>query len=124
MNALFQAQQAYGSTQTATRTGRETEAQLLKGIIAELSRFNGDQPDQFPKLAAAIHRNRRIWTHLATSVADPDNKYPDALKARLFYLSEFVEQHSRKVLKKDASVSVLIEINTAVVRGLLAGGKP
>ena len=43
---------------------------------------------------------------------------PPALRAQLFYLYEFTDQHSRKVLAGNASIEVLVDINTAVMRGL------
>lgn len=122
MNALMQAQQAYGATKSATQTGRETEAQLLQGSIAELSKAAAGLPGSFPRLANALHRNRQIWTHLAVSVADQDNALPSDLKARIFYLSEFVASHSAKVLRSKADVAPLIEVNSAIVRGLNVGG--
>ncbi|KPP89287.1 MAG: flagella biosynthesis regulator FlaF [Rhodobacteraceae bacterium HLUCCA08] len=118
----MQAQQAYAPTKSATRTGRETETELLQRSIAQLSRAAADLPNSFPQLVAALHQNRRVWTHLAASVADRDNALPADLRARLFYLSEFVEHHSRAVLSRKAEVGPLIDINTAVMRGLSQQG--
>lgn len=72
----------------------------------------------FADLAAAIHENRRLWTLLATSVADSDNELPQTLRAQIFYLAEFTMLHSQKVLDGKATADVLIEINTSVMRGL------
>ena len=123
MNAQLQAQQAYGATKSATRTGRETEAQLLKGVIAELTMAARDRTGGFPRFAAALHRNRQIWTHLAASVADEENTLPADLRARIFFLSEFVALHTARVLRKEAPFEPLIDINAAVIRGLCAGGQ-
>lgn len=122
MNALLQAQQAYAPTASATRTGRETESQLLQRSIAQLSRAAADLPRSFPQLVSALHQNRRVWTHLASSVADQDNALPADLRARLFFLAEFVEHHTRNVLRRKADVRPLIEINTAIMRGLSKQG--
>ena len=51
-------------------------------------------------------------------VAEPTNLLPQPLRAQIFYLAEFTMHHSAKVLKGDASVAPLIDINTAVMRGL------
>ena len=72
----------------------------------------------FADMAAALHENRRLWILLATSVADPDNELPQALRAQIFYLAEFTMQHSQKVLEGKATADVLIEINTSMMRGL------
>ena len=48
------------------------------------------------------------------------NQLPKDLRARLFYLAEFVAQHSSKVFSQDASVQPLIDINAAIMGGLNA----
>ncbi len=76
----------------------------------------------FRALAEALHENRTLWTHLAAEVADDDNELSQDLRARLFYLAEFTAHHSRKVLRGEADVAPLIEVNTAVMRGLSGKG--
>ncbi len=66
----------------------------------------------------ALHENRRLWSVLATDVADADNALPNTLRARIFYLAEFTEQHSSQILGNKATVEPLLEINMAVLRGL------
>ena len=55
---------------------------------------------------------------MAIDVADNENALPQELRAQLFYLAEFTEHHSRRVLRREADVTALIDINTAVLRGL------
>ncbi len=55
-------------------------------------------------------------------MALPGISLPAALRARLFYLYEFTARHSRAVLDGKASVEVLVDINTAVMRGLRGEG--
>ena len=47
---------------------------------------------------------------------------PALLRARLFWLYEFTASHSRAVLEGKAEATVLVEINTAVMRGLRGEG--
>ena len=75
----------------------------------------------FADLARALHENRRLWTMLALHVADPANGLPQDLRARLFYLAEFSNLMAGKVLRREAEAGVLVEINTAVMRGLRDG---
>jgi hypothetical protein len=51
-------------------------------------------------------------------VADPGNELPDTLRAGLFNLAGFTQRHSAAVLAGTANAEVLVEINTAVMRGL------
>lgn len=117
MNAMLQAQAAYGQNSRATKTPRDTEYDAIAHITRRMKSADG-QAERFAELVAALHENRRLWAILAVDVAHPDNPLPQDLKARLFYLAEFTDAHSSRVLKKQASAAPLIEINTAVMRGL------
>lgn len=82
-------------------------------------------PASFPALAAALHTNRKLWTTLAADVSNVDNHLPSGLKSQIFYLSKFVADHTRKVLKGAATSDALTDINLSVMRGLgCDGGAP
>ena len=76
----------------------------------------------FAGLVRALHDNTNMWRTLAADVAEPENALPKALRARLFYLYEFTAQQSPKILNEQASIDVLVDINTAVMRGLRGEG--
>lgn len=119
MNALNLARTAYSAPETPARTGRGLEYDVFARVTRRLKTAAEADPGQgFGALTRALYDNRRLWTILATDVADPENGLPAPLKARLFYLNEFTQAHSRKVLAGEATVEVLIDINTAVMRGL------
>ena len=63
-------------------------------------------------------KTKKLWGILAADISDKDNTLPKELRGRIFYLYEFTSQHTSKVLRKEASVDVLLDINTAVMRGL------
>ena len=116
MNATLLAHQAYAPVRPAIQTPRAIEAHVITDITTRLSRKTAD----FPTLVRAVHDNRRMWTTLAVDVADPDNRLPAPLRAQIFYLAEFTEQHSQKFLRGEADLAALIDINTAIIRGLNA----
>ena len=118
MNVIEQAQQAYAPNQVAVRTDRSVEAQLISRITGRLQSAGQTSKSDFPKLMTALHENKRLWTTLAANVADLDNELPKELRAQLFYLAEFTEQHSRLVARGQADVSALVDINMAIMRGL------
>jgi flagellar protein FlaF len=97
------------------------EAQLIGQVTARLRRAAMNAAD-FPTLVAALHANKQMWDTLAVSVADKDNTLPQALRAQIFYLAEFTTHHSRKIMRGQDTVTPLIEINTAVLRGLNGEG--
>lgn len=120
MNVIEQARQAYAPTQFAIRTDRSVEAQLISQITARLRKAATEV--DFPKLMSALHENRRMWMTMAAGVADQDNALPPQLRAQLFYLAEFTEHHSQLVIRGKADVAALVDINTAVMRGLNGQG--
>lgn len=118
MNALSQAKTAYGSSATPVRTHRGTEYALFTRVTRKLHAAARKGPGGFTALAHALHDNRSMWTTLAADVSGDENELPDDLRAQLFYLAEFTASHTRKVLKGEAGVRPLLEVNMAVMRGL------
>lgn len=122
MNSTQLAQQAYAPSGGAIRTGRANEYLVFTQITARLAKFRDARGSDFRHLASALYDNRRLWTLLAAEVAEASNALPDDLRARIFYLAEFTQHHSRLVLSGKAGVEPLIEINSAVADGLGDGG--
>lgn len=121
MNAHILAKTAYASPQPALRTPRGIEADIFTRITSKLTKAaSGDVP--FADLAAALNENRRLWIALAADVAEEGNTLPRDLRAQIFYLAKFTSQHTSKVLAGKEDPKVLIEINTAMLRGLNAYG--
>lgn len=123
MNALSQAQRAYSAASAPTRTARGIEYEAVARITARIRSAHQEGPSGFSALAEALHANRKLWNIFATDVADPGNPLPKDLKARLFYLAEFTSHHTSKVLARKATAEPLLEVNTAILRGLRGGGK-
>ena len=117
MNAILQAQTAYGAQTAATRTPRAMEYNAFARVTRSL-KSAAENPKSLIALASAIYDNRRLWTTLAVDVADDANPLPKELRAQIISLAEFTRQHSGKVLRDGAKVTPLIEINIAMMRGL------
>ena len=120
MNPSLQARAAYAPGQSQLRSARSAELQVFGDVTARLNA--AAHADSFPAKVSALHDNRRLWSRLAADIADDGNGLPQELRARIFYLAEFTEFHSRRVLQGEADLQPLIEINTAMMRGL--GGTP
>lgn len=131
MNATQLAQAAYGSGRAPVRTPRGIEYEAFARVTSRLraiavksakskaqSKAYGRLPGNFSELASALHDNGRLWTVLAADAADAENQLPKDLRARILYLAEFTRQHSAKVLRSEATVVPLLEINIAIMRGL------
>ncbi|QDL94773.1 flagellar biosynthesis regulator FlaF (plasmid) [Paroceanicella profunda] len=121
MNSAAFARTGYDSAAPAQGTPRRTEYRAFAQATHRLSRAGQTDPLDFPRLAEAVSENQRLWILLAADVADSANGLPAPLRAQIFYLAEFTRLHSRKILDGTATVAALIDINTAVMRGLRGG---
>lgn len=124
---MAQARKAYELGNSVLRGPRSTEYEAFARVTRALSRATQggtgiDHASIGRETVSALHENRRLWTLLAASVADPENALPNDLRARLFYLYEFTTVHTRKVLRREAATGPLVDVNTAVMAGLRSGG--
>lgn len=117
MSVHTPAQNAYSDATRATGSPRNLEYQVFSQVTGQLNRALRDGRP-FSELAEALHENQRLWTVIALDVIQTGNALPAALRGQLVSLAKFVRQHSFLVLRRDAEAGVLIEINTAVMRGL------
>jgi flagellar protein FlaF len=113
-----QAGAIYARPESPQKTPRALEYELLARVTQALTTSWATRKENFGGLMTALDDNLRLWATLAADVAEPTNGLPAPLRAQLFYLYEFSVQHSRAVREQSASVEVLIDINTAVMRGL------
>ena len=112
------AHRTYARADAPMRSSRSIEYDILARTTKALSLAAQRKHQDFAGLVAALHDNQCLWSTFAADVADDDNGLPQALRARLFYLFQFTVAHSRNILDGNGSVDVLVDINTAVMRGL------
>jgi flagellar protein FlaF len=113
---------AYQRPDAPVRTARKVEYDLLARTTQRLSATWARRADNYPAFVEALGDNTRLWSAFAVDVANPSNGLPSALRTQLFYLYQFTTEHSRAVLENGSSVEVLVDINTAVMRGLRGPG--
>ncbi len=117
MSAHALTQNAYGDATRAMGTPRNVEYQVFSQITGRMSRASVEGRP-FSELAQALHENLRLWTIIVTDVTSAENGLPVALRGQLADLSKFTRNHTPPVLRQEADAAILIEINTAVMRGL------
>ena len=122
MNAHMLAQRAYSNSASATRTARSTEYELIAKVSHRIRAAALRGTAGFTDLVSALHDNRKLWTALAVDVAGDGNQLPASLRARIVYLAQFTQLHTSAVLKREASVAPLLQINAAILKGLSNGG--
>ena len=121
-NALIHPKAGYSRPDASLRPLRSIEYEALARATQRLAGTWQSRRTDFPALAQALADNLSLWSTLAADVASPGNALPSPLRAQLFYLYEFSEVHTRRVLDGAASVEVLIDVNTAIMRGLRGQG--
>lgn len=116
------AQKAYANSQRSVGTPRAVEYQIFARVTRDLRL--AEESGSYPRLAEALHANVELWTVIAADVAGDGNGLPKELRASLFALGQFTRAHTQKVLGRQADVSALVDINTAVMKGLRGPAKP
>ncbi|QIE40874.1 flagellar biosynthesis regulator FlaF [Rhodobacteraceae bacterium SC52] len=124
VSVIDRARTAYDPVNQAVRCPKSIEYEAFVRVTRALNQASEPSPTQTVKLAKAVHDNRRLWTMLAADVASGGNRLSQETRAGLFYLAEFTVAHSRKVLKREATVDALIDVNTAVMGGLRSSVRP
>ena len=118
MTMANQAFNAYTTVQKNIETPRGLEYQVFSRITGRMTSAHRKGMHGFPALVATLHENRMLWDAISLDVAHPDNAYPEDLKGRLFYLGEFTRHQTRLILNGEADAQALIDINTAIMKGL------
>lgn len=113
------AEAGYSAATRTIETGRDAEAKIFARMIATLKAAarKNEEGDVRP-LAEALFRNNQLWTTLASDVALEGNELPVDLRAQIIDLTAFTVRHSNKILQGEETVEALVNINTAVMRGL------
>jgi len=123
LNAYSNAQKGYGKASAQIRTPKGLEFEAFARVTRKLKLSFDNPRTGYGHLAEALFENRRLWNLLAGEVAQQDNALPQGLRSQIFYLSEFTNHHSRKVLSNTATLGALIEVNVAIMRGLKKEGE-
>lgn len=111
------ARAAYGNP-AATRTARDAEYSAFARVTRRLRDAHEAGRGNFPALCQAVLDNSKLWGMLEDDLIDDRNQLPPALRAQLVSLAEFVRRHGMAVVGRRATPEALIDINTAIMKGL------
>ncbi len=109
--------QSYLQVQNATESPRKTEYRLFALVTKSL--IEAAKSDNIQARTKALHWNRRLWLTLQTDCALEDNQLPEALRAGIISLAIWVDRHSRMVMKGEAQIESLIDVNRSIMEGLV-----
>ena len=113
---------AYEKTAKSTGTPRSVEYQVFSRLTSALTKAEENKAENYFSYVTALSRNLEFWMIIGADVSSPENQLPKELRSQIFYLFEFTQQHTQRILNGDKTLNAapLIEINTNVMNGLVA----
>src|SRR5215813_10711013 len=108
---------AYQQTQKKFANPRDTEYRLFAQITSALINTK-DLPRTDQRLISAVTRNRELWSTLAIDCADEGNQLAKTLRAQIVSLSLWVSRYTSTVMRENAELEPLIDINRTIMEGL------
>ncbi len=118
MTLQLQAQNTYARVGLETATDRTLEMRAFEKITQTMSAIDPVAPGGFSALAEALLDNNKLWAVLVDDIRNEDNMLPHELKKGILHLEEFTRLHALKVMAGSATIEILVEINTSMIRGL------
>lgn len=118
MNVVERAKEGYRRNAMPIKSNRAAEYEAIAQISHRLRAAGLKRDTNFPEFVEALSENGRLWTTLAVDVAQAENALPQDLRARIFWLREFTSHETARILRGEGDLSILIEINAAVLHGL------
>jgi len=109
---------AYAKVSTSILGPRSIEQKTFQQVTGLLSAAQAAGGTSFGQLAEAVHKNTQLWTILATDAASDANALPPQLRAQIISLAVYSQKTGRAVLRKEAEIEQLLEINRAIMAGL------
>lgn len=110
--------QAYQRASAQAENPRDLEYRVFVAVTAGLIKAKGQGRDQLVEIAAALHKNRELWSLLAQDCANPENALPKPVRAQIISLSMWVSRHTSAVLQAGEDIEPLIDVNRSVMQGL------
>jgi flagellar protein FlaF len=109
---------AYQHAAAQAELPRETEYRAFGMATARLVRAKEEGRANLGALAEALDVNRRLWSVLSADCGVEGNRLPPQMRASIISLSLWVSRHSSAVLRADAEIDDLIEVNRSIMEGL------
>jgi flagellar protein FlaF len=111
---------AYQQAAQRAEAPRDLEYRLLGQVTRALMDASELDPADFVGRIDALDWNRRVWSALANDCACAGNTLPQAVRAQIISLSIWVSRHTSQVMRREAQIEPLIEVNRAIMQGLAA----
>ena len=113
---------AYQKVETATISGRETEARVLTKAALKLKycRDNWAASDRREKLDEALTYTQRVWSLIQAELLDENNPFPRNLKENILNLSAFIDKRIFNFMAypNPEKLDLIIDIHLNLAAGL------
>jgi flagellar protein FlaF len=109
---------AYQQAAQRAEPPRDLEYRLLGQVTRALMDAAQLDPADFVGRIDALDWNRRVWSVLAGDCASEHNALPQPVRAQIISLSIWVARHTSAVMRREAKIEPLIDVNRAIMQGL------
>ena len=109
---------AYQQVAQRAESPRDAEYRLFGDVTRALLDLKSKPRDDVRGWMDALHWNRRLWSALADDCAQTSNALPEATRGQIISLSLFVHRHTSAVMRGEADLDTLIDINRTMMQGL------
>lgn len=112
---FFKNRQSISSTET---TYRDNEYAALSQVTFMMQKTKIVKGHNIQDFLLSINNNLKLWTIFATDLARNENALPIELKSSLFYLFEFTQLETHRIIRGEGDIDALIDINKSIMKGL------
>jgi flagellar biosynthesis activator protein FlaF len=109
---------AYQQAAQRSETPRDAEYRLFAQVTRALMDVKAKPRTDVAAWIDVLHWNRRVWATLADDCSHPGNALPDSTRAQIISLSLFVHRTTSHVMRREADVDILIDLNRTMMQGL------
>jgi len=112
--------QAYQNAHSSAESPKQTEYRLFAQVTRALVEAQETENNLDPRVIKALDWNRSIWSHFSTDCGTDGNQLPDETRAAIISLDIWVSKHTTKIMRGEAEIDDLIDINRTIMEGLSA----
>lgn len=110
---------SYQKAQMITEDPRQIEYQAFAKVTGRLISAR-DSGSKGAELVNVLHDNKSLWQAFADACSVEGNKCTNEFRASIISMHLFIGRHAGLVIRGQASIDDLIEINKNVMEGYIA----
>jgi len=118
--------QRYSNNEVNSLNQVELETRALIKAASALNAIKENWNNRIGELDDALERNRKLWTIIVSAMQEDNCPQPKEVRANIINLGLFIFKRTMDIMiePKPESLSVLIDINMNIAKGLAAHETP